>query len=73
MDVWLTQTTARGGTRLAESGRTGLETWVPDCQWHEQVEVDGWGQTYTTPLYACLWAYDQTVNLTLNYLCTQDY
>ena len=25
MDVWLTQSTTPGGTRLAESGRTGLE------------------------------------------------
>ncbi len=73
MDVWLTQTLVRGGTRLAESGRTGLLTWAPDCYWHEQVSVTGWGQTFTTPLWACLWVYDQTVNLTINYLCTQDY
>lgn len=73
MDAWLSQTTARGGTRLAESGRTGLITWPGDCQWHRQVVVYGWGQVFTNPLWACLWTYDQTVNVTFNYLCTQDY
>jgi hypothetical protein len=73
MDTWLSQSTARGSARLAESGQTGLETWVDDCQWHQQVVVHGWGQVFTTPLWACLWAYDQTVNLSFNYLCTQDY
>lgn len=73
MDSWLSQTTARGGTRLAESGRTGLITWPGDCQWHRQVVVYGWGQVFTNPLWACLWTYDQTANATFNYLCTQDY
>lgn len=73
MDAWLSQTTARGGTRLAESGRSGLITWPGDCQMHRQVVVYGWGQVFTNPLWACLWAYDQTSNATLNYLCTQDY
>lgn len=73
MDVWITPNLVRGGTRLAESGRTGLKTWAPDCSNHEQVSVTGWGLTTVTPLWACMWAYDQTVNLAFNYLCAQDY
>lgn len=73
MDTWLTQYPYSGGTRLAESGRTGLKTWASDCQAHEQVSVWGWGQVGTTPLWACLWVYDQTVNLSFDYLCAQDY
>jgi len=73
MDTWLSQSTARGGARLAESGRSGLVTWAGDCLWHRQVVVFGWGQVFTTPLWACLWVNDQTVNLTFNYLCVQDY
>lgn len=73
MDVWLAQSTVRGGTRLADSGRTGIQTWVADCRWHTQATVIGWGQVFTTPLWACLWADDYTVNLTFNYLCVQDY
>jgi hypothetical protein len=73
MDAWLTQSTVHGSTRLAESGRTGNETWAPDCLWHIQVTVVGWGQVFTTPLWACLWTHDVTVNLTFDYLCAQDY
>lgn len=73
MDTWLTQDPNVGGTRLAESGRTGLETWMPDCKWHEQVMVYGWGQYWTTPLWACLWTHDATVNLTFDYLCAPAY
>lgn len=74
MDVWLSQTT-NGSGRLAESGRTGNETWVADCQWHTQVEVGGYGQRFTTPLWACLWVNDTTpgVNLSFDKLCAQDY
>jgi len=73
MDVWLSQSIVRGDPRLAESGRTGNKSWDPDCQWHNQVYVDGWGQYFTTPLWACLWTQDLTVNLTFNYLCAQAY
>jgi hypothetical protein len=43
MDAWTSQSTQPGSKRLAESGRTGPETWFPDCQWHEQVRVYSWG------------------------------
>jgi hypothetical protein len=72
MDTWLTQTWP-GGVRLAESGRTGNLTWYPDCAWHRQVRVWGWGQVFVTPLWACLWVYDSTVNLSFAYLCTPAY
>ncbi len=73
MDVWLTQSTVHGSQRLAESGRTGNETWAADCQWHEQVLLYGPGQTFTTPLWGCMWTYDATVNLSFDYLCAQGY
>jgi hypothetical protein len=73
MDAWLTQSTVPGGARLAESGRTGNETWAPNCAWNQQVQVIGWGQYSTTPLWACLWTDDVTVNLSFDYLCARDY
>jgi hypothetical protein len=72
MDVWLSQATDGSG-RVAESGRTGNETWAPDCNYWYQVQVIGWGQYGWQPLWACLWTYDSTVNLSFDKLCAQDY
>lgn len=73
MDVWLSQGTTPGNSRLAESGRTGLETWASDCQWHNPTSVTGWGQSFTSPLWACMWVYDQHYNVSFDWYCTQDY
>lgn len=73
MDVWLSTGTAPGSPRLADSGRTGLETWASDCTWHTPAEVVGWGQTFTAPLWACMWVYDATFNNSFDWFCAQDY
>lgn len=73
MDVWLSKSTQPGSQRLAESGRTGNETWAADCKWHRPAYVVGWGQVFTNPLWACMWVYDSTVGLSFDWLCTQDY
>lgn len=73
MDIWLQQSLVHGVTRLAESGRTGWETWAPDCKWHSPTNVWGYGQYLTQPLYACMWVDDQTADHTFDYLCVQDY
>lgn len=73
MDAWLSKSTQPGGTRLAESGRSGEQSWAPDCQWHAQVNVTGWGQLFTVPLWACLWAYDRYDDSSVDWLCAQDY
>ncbi len=72
-DVWLSQSTVRGGTRLAESGRTGFLTWASDCNYHEMAYVIGWGQYYTVPLWACGWYEDVDTGEAWNYVCAQAY
>jgi len=72
-DVWLSQSTVRGGARLAESGRTGYQTWASDCNWHIMTSVTGWGQYFTVPLWACGWYEDVDTGEVWNYLCAQAY
>lgn len=72
-DSWLTQDPAPGGTRLAESGRSGLIQYPNDCNWYIPSTVTGWGQTFTTPLYGCSWFYVQDFNRAWDYVCNRAY
>lgn len=65
-DVWFSQSNQVSGTRLAESGRTGLVTYPNDCNWYQGAWVRGYGQTYTVPLYGLGWFYKYDTGSTTN-------
>jgi hypothetical protein len=71
-DVWLSQGTTPGSNRLAESGRTGNVTYQGNCNWHLAIQLIGWGQIFTTPLYACMWALNPSNNQSFDWFCVQD-
>ncbi len=68
-DAWLTQLPQPGGTRLAESGRTGYIAYPNDCAWYNAATVNGWGQYGTSPLWACGWYLYQRTGTAHDYVC----
>ena len=72
-DTWSTQQVFAGGTRLAESGRSGYISLPNDCQWYGESLLSGPGQTFTTPLFGCSWFSWRETGQTEDYLCVRAY
>lgn len=71
-DTWQTRQITSGGTRYAETGKSGWVTYPPDCQtYFVQVSTLSF-QQLTDPSYGCTWfAVDDNVNNSLDYQCRQ--
>src|SRR5216684_420195 len=55
VDAWQTHATIPGAQRFGETGRSGWNTYPPDCQWHGNTTSNVWWGL-SDPDWGCAWA-----------------